>query len=135
MTDRFTSTLPAAALAVILALTPVLVAAQEATPPAPAPQAHDFPKWSEFPPPPKDVPTAAEIKTRVLEMQGVGISVQKTIDAIVWDLDQQPQAFITKANARIDPILGAPAKPMDMGELNAFVNKLRVRATPPSVAN
>ncbi|MDC7681772.1 hypothetical protein PQU92_00660 [Asticcacaulis sp. BYS171W] len=130
MINHFALNLRRLMAVVLLGSMPVVAHAQSA--PAPAPVTNGFPTWSEFPPPPENVPTAAEIKGRVLDIQGIGGALQRTVDAIVWDLD--PAARITTAaNARIDPLLGAPAKPVDPVELEAFASKLRARATPPPV--
>ena len=100
-----------------------------------SPRTYDsFPKWSEFPPPPKDVPTPAQIRQQVVALKATAEQLQKTADALPWEL-KAPDAMAAAANARIDPVLGAPVQTgVDKVAVESLAARLRARAEPPPVA-
>lgn len=94
----------------------------------------DFPKWSQFPPPPTDVPTPAQIKQQVVALKATAVNLQRTADALPWEL-KEPDAMAASANARIDPVLGAPVEAgVDNAAIENMAARLRARANPPPVA-
>lgn len=107
------------------------VSAQE----TPSPRTYDsFPKWSEFPPPPQNVPTPEQIRQQVVALKAKSDQLQKTADALPWEL-KAPEAMAKAANARIDPVLGAPIKTgADSAAIESLAARLRARAEPPPVA-
>ena len=94
-----------------------------------------FPKWSEFPLPPTEVPTVAEIKVKVAEQNALRDQLTSEVAAIVWDKDD-PNLFYTNANSRIDPKF---LQPLDASlpptALDAYGADLRKKATPPPIVN
>ncbi|UDF02307.1 hypothetical protein [Asticcacaulis sp. AND118] len=94
----------------------------------------DFPKWSQFPPPPTDVPTPAQIRQQVVALKATAVNLQRTADALPWEL-KEPDAMAASAKAKIDPVLGAPVETgVDNAATETMAARLRARATPPPVA-
>ncbi len=116
----------------LLALTlPTHLLAQTA---APAPQANidSMPKWSEFPLPPTDVPTAAEFKADVAMALDKRRQLRTEVRALVWD-NTVPENFAA-ARDRIDPAHTAPIDAQTTpAQMEALAAELRKRATPPPV--
>lgn len=96
-------------------------------------KAYDYPSWSDFPPPPTDIPTPADIKHEVLAIENSAARLQDTVAKIVWELSN-PDAFSRTVTARVDPILGAPiATPLANAEVEAFAEILRRKAKAPPI--
>jgi hypothetical protein len=94
-----------------------------------------FPTWSQFPPPPKDIPTLADIKAKVVEVEGQAKGLQTKVAGLDWELSN-PTAFVDQTKSRIDPVL---SKPVDMvlsqTEIESFAQALRKKAIPPPIAD
>ncbi|MFT4075676.1 MAG: hypothetical protein QM647_09100 [Asticcacaulis sp.] len=93
-----------------------------------------MPKWSEFPVPPTDVPTAREIKAQVHATKTKGKQLKAEVAALVWD-DTVAETFAADAKSRIDP---AQAGPIDTdltpAQIDAMAADLRKRgAAPPPI--
>ena len=94
-----------------------------------------MPRWSEFPAPPQDVPTAADIKRRVEAEKAKQRQLETEVAALVWD-KQEPEAIAGAARQEIASSLPAPVDEiLTPEELQAFVAKLRAQAVPPPVAD
>ncbi len=105
-------------------------------PPAPPPASDlTMPKWSEFPVPPKDVPTPSDIAVRVNAENDDAKAFNAEVAGLNWDPDVA-ETFKAQTVARLDPdMYKAVDKPMDAASIEAFGNDLRRQATPPPVAN
>jgi hypothetical protein len=91
-----------------------------------------MPKWSEFPLPPTNVPTAAEFKADVSAALGKRRQLRTEIRALVWD-NTVPENFAA-ARDRLDPAHSAPIDAQATpAEMDALAAELRKRATPPPV--
>ena len=102
--------------------------------PTPASQAdmNSMPKWSDFPVPPTNVPTAAEFKADVSESLSKRKQLRTEVRALVWD-NTVPENF-DAARDRIDPAHSAPIDSQATpAEIDARAAELRKRATPPPV--
>ena len=94
-----------------------------------------MPKWSEFPVPPKDVPTVTDIAARVKTQDELRKQLTAEVAALQWDGDD-PQKFQTASVARIDPAMLQPVDtPMSAAAIEAFGNEMRQRAVPPPIVN
>jgi hypothetical protein len=94
-----------------------------------------MPRWSEFPAPPQDVPTAADIKRRVEAEKAKQRQLSTEVAALVWD-KQEPDLIAGQAREAIASTLPAPVDDiLSPEQLQAFVAKLRAEAVPPPVAD
>ncbi len=66
-----------------------------------------FPKWSEFPVPPTDVPTLPEIAQRVKVQNNNAKVFTAEVNALVWDKDV-PEPFAEAVRGRMDPEFSKP---------------------------
>lgn len=128
------------AITVVIAVVcaaPGLAQAQDAVtpPPAEARGLDTMPRWSEFPAPPQDVPTAADIKRRVEAEKAKQRQLETEVAALVWD-KQEPERIAGEARQAIASDMPAPVDDiLSPQQLEAFVAKLRAEATPPPVAD
>ncbi|MGA9658407.1 MAG: hypothetical protein WBQ60_04820 [Asticcacaulis sp.] len=100
----------------------------------PAANLNSMPKWSEFPVPPKDVPTAADIRQKVLVAENKRRQLNTEVDAIVWD-EGDPDAYAKAAFAKIDPEKSEALSLYTTPEaMDARAAELRRRAAPPPIA-
>lgn len=94
-----------------------------------------MPRWSEFPAPPQNVPTAAEIKRRVEAEKAKQRQLNAQVSALVWD-KQEPENIA--GQARDDIASHLPPTVDDIltpEQLSTFVERLRTQAAPPPVAD
>ena len=91
---------------------PPLVPAPPVNVPAPKADNLPFPKWSEFPVPPTDVPTVAEIAQRVKSQNDLNKAFNARLNALVWD-NYVPEAFAETTREAMNPEY---SKPVDMAE-------------------
>ncbi len=92
-------------------LPPVAPAPPVATPAAKSDNL-PFPKWSEFPVPPTDVPTIPEIAQRVKVENDHGRMFTAEVNALVWDKDV-PEPYAEATRNSLDPEL---SKPVDVAQ-------------------
>lgn len=106
-----------------------------AVPPAAPKDDLTMPKWSEFPVPPKDVPTQATIKTRVDSEETLRDKLTAEVNALHWDGDVA-ETYQAATKARIDPEMLKPIDaPMSSDAIEAFAAQARKRAVPPPIVN
>ena len=100
-----------------------------------APSQSSFPKWSEFPVAPKNVPTPADFAQRV-QMQSVQAQALKTeVAAIVWDTGTA-EDLAAKSKGRLNPVFMKPVdQAMSQADIEALAASLRKRATPPPIVH
>ncbi len=104
--------------------------------PAPAPVSGlTMPKWSEFPVPPKDVPTPADIAVEVKTQNDKARGLTNEVAALNWD-PEDAETVRKETVARLDPDMMKPLdQPMSATAIEAFAADLRRKAVPPPVAN
>ena len=92
-----------------------------------------YPRWSEFPAPPENVPTLGDFATRVgtLEREHAGFLAEA--QAIRWTLTGS-QAWAAAAKDLIDLRLAKPAPPDQAAQTEAYAQQMRALATPPPPA-
>ena len=109
---------------------PQLVPAPPVAPPAPKVDNLPFPKWSEFPVPPVNVPTLPEIAQRVKAENDKGKAFIAEVNALVWDKDV-PEPFAEAVRSRMDPEF---SKPVDVNQARKDMNDvLSHQVIPPPI--
>lgn len=94
-----------------------------------------MPKWSEFPLPPKNVPTKADIAADVKEQNAKATRLSAQVAGLKWD-PEVAEPFRKQLLSRIDPAYLKPIDaPMSLDAIEALGADLRRRAVPPPVAN
>lgn len=102
---------------------------------APAANINSMPKWSEFPLPPENVPTPAELLAKVTETKNQRQQLRTEVRALVWD-ESDPNVFAETARDKINPSLAGPVDgTSSVAEIEALAAELRRRAAPPPVIN
>jgi len=92
-----------------------------------------MPKWSEFPVPPENIPTAAQYLVEVNATRAKRIQLRDEIRALVWD-PETPASYENATRSRIDPARMAPVdQAFTPAEIDAMAAELRRRAAPPPV--
>lgn len=95
-----------------------------------------YPRWADFPAAPQNVPTATDIRNRVLELEAAEALLDRQVEAIDWTLnedDGDPWAIRTRN--RIDPRLSRPVDPDAVAEAVAWARRMRERSEPPPPIN
>jgi hypothetical protein len=101
----------------------------------PSPSLSTMPHWSEFPVPPTDVPTAADIKERVDAQIVARDLLRAQFRALPWDAFE-PEALAAAIHAQINPAMLTPVDaPMTAEQLESMGAALRAKAAPPPIAN
>jgi hypothetical protein len=93
-----------------------------------------FPRWGNFPPPPQNVPTAEDIRLRVVATGQVRDRFQTSLKGLEWDLSD-PDGYQAKALARIDASKLAAIETMTCEQVLDFGQRKQKLATPPPVAD
>lgn len=107
-------------------------AVPQSTPPA---NLNTMPKWSEFPVPPTNVPTAKQVKAQVDITQAKGRQLKAEVDALVWD-DTKAEPFAADAKSRIDPAQAAPVDAhLTPAQIDAMAADLHKRGEAPPPIN
>ena len=107
----------------------------QTTPEASAANIDSMPKWSEFPLPPENVPTPAELLAKVTETKDQRKQLRTEVRALVWD-ESDPNVFAETAHGQINPSLAGPVDgTSSVAEIEALAAELRRRAAPPPVVN
>ena len=107
----------------------------QTTPEAPAANINSMPKWSEFPLPPENVPTPAELLAKVTETKDQRKQLRTEVRALVWD-ESNPNVFAETVRDQINPSLAGPVDgTSSVAEIEALAAELRRRAAPPPVVN
>lgn len=91
-----------------------------------------FPRWEDFPAAPQNVPTAADIRARVVAIEAAEAQLGQQVRAIQWTLNESDgDPWARRVRARITPQLARPVEPNAMSEALAWAERLRRRAAPP----
>lgn len=122
-------------IAAVSAVPGMVFAQNTAATPDPSRGLDTMPRWSEFPAPPADVPTPAEIKRRVEAEKAKQRQLNVEVAALVWD-KQEPEVIAGEARQEIANTLPPPADEiLPPEQLEAFAAKLRAQAVPPPVVD
>jgi hypothetical protein len=89
-----------------------------------------YPRWSQFPAAPKNVPTLPQFAAKARDVSATQTQLLTEASQIQWTLND-PDALAREARARIDPTLAVPAVPNAMADVEAWAAEARARATPP----
>lgn len=92
----------------------------------------EFPRWADFPDAPRNVPTAADIRNRVMGLEADETRLNTELAAIVWTLgpdDLEPWAERTRN--RMDLRLAQTLDPEAAADARAWAESQRRRAVPP----
>ncbi|WP_297511892.1 hypothetical protein [uncultured Caulobacter sp.] len=87
-------------------------------------------KFSEIPPVPKDVPTAAQIRAAVAQQQVAGEALTKAVAPNTWEL-KDTEAYAAKARRDANPAALQAPTDAERAESEAFARALRSRASAP----
>jgi hypothetical protein len=91
-----------------------------------------YPRWADFPAEPRNVPTATDIRNRVLGLEASELELNRQVAAIAWTLTPEDGApWAERTRNRIDPRLSRPARPDEATEAVAWAQRMRERAAPP----
>jgi len=93
----------------------------------------EYPKWSEFPAVPQNIPTLAEFATRVEGLESAQTRLQTDASRLEWTLANS-EGWAEQARSLVDPAMARPVSPDQAAETEAFARRLREMATPPPPA-
>lgn len=92
-----------------------------------------YPKWSEFPAAPTEVPQPSQFAARVQDVEAAEAELVRAAAGIEWTLSGT-EAWAASARALVDPDLSSPVSAQQAADTEAVAKKLRERATPPPIA-
>ncbi|HYF23717.1 MAG TPA: hypothetical protein VD929_10010 [Caulobacteraceae bacterium] len=90
----------------------------------------EYPKWSQFPAVPQNVPTLAEFSSRVEGLEAAQTDLTTSASRLEWTL-ANTEGWAAQARTQIDPALARPVDPNQAAETEAFARALRELAVPP----
>ncbi|WP_140985091.1 hypothetical protein [Asticcacaulis tiandongensis] len=94
------------------------------------PGAQGYPRWSEFPPLPQNVPSTTVIRAQVSDIYARERQLLAQVAAIEWDR-HDPDSFSLSTIARLDPELSKPVTQNIRDAANRFAAEQAARAVPP----
>jgi hypothetical protein len=89
-----------------------------------------YPRWSQFPAAPQNVPTPGDIAVRVNDTQAAQAQLLASAAQIQWTLTGDTEAFAAQARAEIDPTKAAPVS-ANAQQTEEFLRAMKNIATPP----
>jgi len=92
-----------------------------------------YPRWSEFPAAPRDVPTADDIRMQVVSTEEAKAILQAQAAELVWTLDDT-EGWATAQRGLLDMSLAQPADADAAAQTEAWAAAARAEAIPPPVA-
>lgn len=92
-----------------------------------------YPRWSEFPAAPRDVPTAEDIRMQVVSTEEAKAILQAQAAELVWTLDDS-EGWATAQRSLLDMSLAQPAPADAAAQTEAWAAAARAEAIPPPVA-
>lgn len=92
-----------------------------------------YPRWSEFPAAPRDVPTAEDIRMQVVSTEEAKAILQAQAAELVWTLDDT-EGWATAQRSLLDMSLAQPAPADAAAQTEAWAAAARAEAIPPPVA-
>jgi hypothetical protein len=91
-----------------------------------------FPKWSNFPAAPENVPVASDIKQRVSDIKAREDTLEQAVTGLKWDAID-PASYSSSVRARLNADLSQPVTKNNCGDIHQFALSTRARvALPPS---
>ncbi|MDC7674833.1 hypothetical protein [Asticcacaulis machinosus] len=93
-----------------------------------------FPKWSNFPSAPQNVPTASDIKQRVSSINGREDALETAVARLSWDMTD-PVAYSASTRNRLNSDLSRPVTKNSCNEIHQFALTQRAKAVPPPSAD
>ena len=95
-----------------------------------------YPTWADFPAAPQNVPTAADIRNRVLNLETAELELNRQVAGIDWTLDEDDrEPWAERTRNRLNPRLTRPVDPSEVSEALAWAERMRARSTPPPPIN
>lgn len=92
-----------------------------------------YPRWSEFPAAPADVPAPEEFALRVVATEEAKAILEAQARELVWTLEDT-EGWATASRGLVDPNLATPASADALAETEAWAAAARAEAVPPPVA-
>ena len=92
-----------------------------------------YPRWSDFPAAPTNVPAPSQFATRVAETEAARVRLAEAAAGLEWTLANTAE-WAASARALVDPSLARPVTPEEAAATEAFAAAARAKATPPPVA-
>jgi len=92
-----------------------------------------YPKWSEFPAAPTNVPQPSQVAVRVAETEAAQAALVAAAAELEWTLEDT-QGWAAAARSLVDPALAVPAPADATAQTEAFAAEARAKAVPPPVA-
>jgi hypothetical protein len=92
-----------------------------------------YPRWSQFPAAPTEVPTAEQFGVRVADAEEAKAILEAQARDLVWTLEDS-EGWAVAARVFIDSELAQPAPPDSRALTEAWAAEVRAKATPPQVA-
>lgn len=90
-----------------------------------------YPKWSDFPAAPTDMPSAEQIRSEVEKLEVADTRLNEEVAAVDWQLDEDPAQFISDVRAKVDSVQVEAPTVETQAEIDAFAIRARERAAPP----
>lgn len=98
-----------------------------------AAQDRPYPRWSEFPAAPRDVPTEGEFAMRVVATEEAKAILEAQARDLVWTLDDT-EGWAAQARSHVEASYAQPAPADARAQTEAWAAEMRAKATPPPVA-
>ena len=92
-----------------------------------------YPRWSEFPAAPTEVPTAGEFAMRVVATEEARVILEAQARDLVWTLDDS-EGWATAQRSLVNRELAEPAALDALAQTEAWAAAARAEAVPPPVA-
>jgi hypothetical protein len=92
-----------------------------------------YPRWSQFPAVPENVPTLAEFARRVNQLESEHGAFLSEAHRLRWTL-RGTETWARQARAEIDPRYARPAPANSVAETEAYARAMRALAAPPPPA-
>ena len=89
-----------------------------------------YPRWSQFPAAPKNVPTPAAVSTEAKAVEADQVQLLGEASGLQWTLCCTDE-WAAQARSAIDPAMAVQAPPDAAAQTEAFAKAMRDAATPP----
>jgi hypothetical protein len=91
-----------------------------------------YPRWSDFPKAPTEVPTADEFRMRVVDTEEAQAILQAQAAQLHWTLEDT-EGWATAQRSLVDASLAQPAPADATAQTEAWAAAVRARAVPPPI--
>lgn len=89
-----------------------------------------YPRWSDFPSAPENLPQASQVAANVRGLEGQGSALDGQVAGIDWTLGD-PEAMAAETRARVGAVPVSPDSMRTQADIDAFAQSLRDRAKAP----